>query len=337
MLIAEGENPGAADPRAPGLIADIGGTNVRFALVDPDGSVRDAAVLKCRDYPDIATAAQSYLDSAAPAIPPARAAIAIASPVTGDTVSMTNSTWEFSITELCADLDLERLTVLNDFTAIALAVPRLTDADRIPIGAPSQRHGAGDHDSSAMPIAVLGPGTGLGVSGLLPVRGDWKPLPGEGGHVTMAAATDKEGRVLDLLRRRYEHVSAERVVSGPGLVNLYRALCELENAPADPKIRPGIIAGRGLERSDPICMEALAMFCAMLGTVAGNLCLTMGALGGAYIGGGIVPKLGDYFEASQFRARFEAKGRFSAYLSRVPTFVITEEHPAFLGLAPLVH
>jgi glucokinase len=182
------------------------------------------------------------------------------------------------------------------------------------------------------PIALIGAGTGLGVSGLIPGDGKWFPLQGEGGHVTIAAMDEREAAVLSLLRTRLGHVSAERVLSGPGLLNLYEALCTLDNfAPA--MTTPAQITQHGLGNTDKQSRAALEMFCALLGTTASNLALTLGAMGGVYIGGGIVPRLKGFFAQSAFRARFEDKGRYAKYLAPIPAYVILSELPAFVGLA----
>jgi glucokinase len=306
----------------PSLIADLGATNARFALVE-GGRVVHARVLRCADYPSLVTAAGAYLDLVEPARPPRRAAIAIACPVVGDTVSMTNHAWSFSISELREQLALDRLEVVNDFTAQALAVLHLAPGDRTQVG--------GGAAEAGHPIGVIGPGTGLGVSGLIPSRERWTPLAAEGGHVTMAAVTEREAEVLRRLRLRFAHVSAERVLSGMGLANLHETLAAIDGQDV-PAREPGEVTEAALGRSDPVCVEAVEMFCAMLGTVAGNLALTLGALGGVFIAGGIVPRLGTFFAASPFRERFESKGRFRAYLSAIPTYVVTHPMPAFLGL-----
>ncbi len=317
-----------SDPfNRPGLIADIGGTNARFALSESDGAVRDAVVLACGDFPDLAAAAQAFLAQAAPPAPPKRAAMAVASPVTGDHVDMTNHPWSFSIDDVRRRLDLDDLRVINDFTAIALAIPHLAEEDRFQVGGGEAAPGA--------PIAVLGPGTGLGVSAVIPAGDGWVPLATEGGHVTMAPATEREGAVLAHLRRS-GHVSAERVLSGAGLVNLYGAVRALDGETADGDLTPADVTERALDGSCPFAAEALDMFCAMLGTVASNLCLSLGARGGVYVAGGIVPRLGAAFADSGFRRRFEDKGRFSDYLAAVPTFVLTRELPAFVGLSRLL-
>jgi glucokinase len=184
-------------------------------------------------------------------------------------------------------------------------------------------------------MAVLGPGSGLGVSGLVPAGPRWRALTGEGGHVTMAPATERENAVLEWMRRHFDHVSAERCLSGPGLVNLYNGLAAVDGVPA-ASYTAAQITDPATAATDPLCGEATAMFCAMLGTVAGNLALTLGAQGGVFIAGGIVPRLGPRFVESGFRERFEAKGRLKPYLAAIPTYVITHKLPAFLGCAAVL-
>ena len=306
------------------LVGDIGGTNARFGLVSPDGELLHSRVLADADYPGIGEAIDAYLAERDGLPRPRRGAIAIASPVAGDEVRMTNHPWAFSISGLKSRLRFHRLEVINDFTAQALALPHLKDGDKVKIGA--------GEASSGFPIGVLGPGSGLGVSGLEPAGKRWIPLTGEGGHATMPPITDRESAVLGAMRRHLDHVSGERVLSGPGLVNLYNSLAEVDGVPAR-QYTAAQITDADTGRSDPLCSEATEMFCAMLGTVACNLALTLGAKGGVYIGGGIVPRLGERFAASQFRERFEAKGCFHEYLGAIPTYVVTHRLPAFLGCA----
>lgn len=315
-----------AAANTPRMIADIGGTNARFALLD-GMHTHDEVVLTCADYPDLISAAEQYLrqvDASDGARRPREAALAIAGPVESDLIAMTNHVWSFSIADTREQLRLDRLLVLNDFTALAMAVRHLPAHELQQIG--------GDHPAPGRPLAVLGPGTGLGVSGVIPTGEHWLALQGEGGHVTLSVMTARELAVLEQLQQRFDHVSAERVLSGPGLENLYAALCALESIAPQALTAPQITE-RARQRSCPLCQEAVAMFCALLGTLAGNVVLTLGAMGGVYIGGGIVPALGDVFAASAFRERFEAKGRFSRYLASVPAFVIRSELPALLGLA----
>jgi len=306
------------------LLGDIGATNARFALMGADQRGSRVRNLPVDQYTTLGEAIQAYLAAERIDRPLGAAALAVASPVTGDRVTLTNHPWSFSTAALKRDLHLERLVVVNDFTANALAIPRL---------APDERRGVGGGNALPnLPIAVLGPGTGLGMSGLIPTPGGWVPLAGEGGHAAIAAADDKESEVLSRLRRRFGHVSAERVLSGQGLVNLYQALAEASGVPAE-SYTPAQITDRDIGEREPLCRDALAMFCALLGTAASSLALTLGARGGVYIAGGIVPRLGARFAESRFRERFEDVGRFRAYLSAIPTYVMTAAVPAFLGLA----
>jgi glucokinase len=302
------------------LVGDVGGTNARFGLVAPEGKLLHSAVLADADYAQFIDAIRTYLGQRGDLAMPHQGAIAIASAITGDEVRMTNNPWAFSINGLRDELGFRRLEVINDFTAQALALPHLTDNDKVKIGAGSPVAGH--------PIGVIGPGTGLGVSGLVPSGGRWIPLTGEGGHATIAAATDRESAVADHMRKRYEHVSAERCVSGQGLVNLYDTLAAIDGVPAKD-YKPAHITDPN--NTDPLCVEAVSMFCGMLGTMAGNLALTLGAQGGVYIAGGIVPRLGTRFAESLFRQRFEAKGRLTPYLEAIPTYVVTHSLPAFIG------
>lgn len=309
------------------LIADIGGTHVRFAMVEPGRGPGDPTVLRCADYAGPTEAARAYLAAMAPDSHPRRAAFAVASAITGDRVDLTNSTWRFSIDGVRQDLGLDRLDVVNDFTAVALSVRYLGGDHLVRLG--------GELPAPGAPIAVLGPGTGLGVSGLVLSRaGDWIALATEGGHVTMAPTDEREAAVLDWLRKRFDHVSAERVLSGPGLVNLYEAVAHLRGRPAAYTM-PDAISQRALDGTCPICREALDMFFRMLGTIAGNLALTMGARGGVYVAGGILPRMKDELARSGFRERFEAKGRFQAYLEPIPAWLVIHPQPAFIGLAGL--
>lgn len=311
----------------PRLLADVGGTNARFAwLAGPGGAPADIAVYPTADHATLQAAIERYLqDHAKPA--PRWGAIGIANPVVGDRVQMTNHHWSFSISALRDAIGMSRLLVLNDFTALALALPALPAAELRQVGGGAAVEGA--------PIALVGAGTGLGVSGLLRAPGGHGTIPvnGEGGHVTLAGADAREDAVIARLRARFGHVSAERALSGAGLVSLYAALCEVDGVTAR-EIAAADVTALGLDGSDPRCREAVAMFCAMLGSVAGNLALTLGARGGVYIGGGIVPRLGKFFDESSFRARFEAKGRFADFLRGIPTWVVqSPTSPALLGAA----
>lgn len=312
----------------PRLLADVGGTNVRFALIREAGAgITDEQNFLCSDYPGIVEAATAYLNPLS--ITPVWASIGIATAIAGDAIKMTNNHWAFSQRELKAQLALAELTVINDFTALALSLPLLTSDELVKVG--------GGESNPDLPIALLGAGTGLGVSGLIPAHqpGEaprWIPLQGEGGHVSFSPFNDKEDEILRILRRKFGHVSAERLLAGPGIVNLYLALAEINQLPFDP-LEASAITERGVAGSCELCRETVDTFCGMLGTAAANLAVTLGARGGLYIGGGIVPKLGDYFGTSVFRKRFEQKGRFSNYLAAVPSFVIVASNPALRGTA----
>ena len=304
------------------LVSDVGASNARFGLVSADGTVLHSHASPGIEFATIGDAIRAYLAQTRSHPVPRVACLAVAGPISGDEIRMMNRPWAFSIEALRAELGLERLVVINDFTAVALALPRLAPVDRVPVG--------GGTPVTGKPIGVFGPGTGLGVSGLIAAGSGWLPLIGEGGHMTMAATTDRESAVLDWMRRQFGHVSAERCLSGPGIVNLYKALAALDGV-APASYAPAQITDPSTQ--DRLCLEATTMFCAMLGTVAGDLALTLGAQGGVYIAGGIVPRLGVRFAESEFRARFEAKGRLGRYLAEIPTYVVTHPLPAFLGCA----
>jgi glucokinase len=310
------------------LLGDVGGTNARFAWQDADGApLRDIVAIPTADHPTLAAAMTDYLRRTGHAAP-RWCSIGIANPITGDHVQMTNSHWSFSIEAVRRELGFERFVVINDFTALALALPDLPASELRQLGGGAAVAGA--------PLALIGPGTGLGVSGLLPSTepGRWVALQGEGGHVTLAPSNPREAALLQLLHERFGHASAERAVSGQGLEALHAALATLDAAPAKSPLSAAEISQRALASSDPRCVEALDLFCGFLGNVAGNLALTLGARGGVYIGGGIVPRLGDAFTRSRFRACFEDKGRFRGYLEAIPAFVIhTAVSPALLGAA----
>ncbi len=307
------------------LIGDIGGTNARFGWqIDAGAEVVQRATYACADFPTLSVAIAHYLS--VHSLPgPAAFALGIATPVTGDRVSMTNHHWSFSISALREQLGANTGVVINDFVALACAIPTLTANDVI-------AHGHVEKTRNA-PIALIGPGTGLGVATLFADSyGRYQANAGEGGHVTLAATSELEATLIHVLRDKFGHVSAERAISGPGLVSLYDALCQVKNVEAKP-FSPADITAHAVAKTDSLCVEAVAVFTSFLGNVAGNLALTVGAFGGVYIGGGIVPRLGNQFDVATFRKSFESKGRFASYLARIPSFVITCEEPALYGAA----
>ena len=312
----------------PRLLGDVGGTNARFGWqASPHTGIEHVLVLPCAAHETLEAAIRTYLELKN--LPTPRAcALGIANPITGDVIRMTNHHWSFSISDMQRSLGLAQLNVINDFTALALALPSIPLENLVQVG--------GTAAQAFAPKALIGAGTGLGVSGLLPTDANdhWVAIAGEGGHVTLAAQNDTEYRVIELIRQRYGHVSAERVLSGQGLVDLYLALRQLKKgAPVDVAGAAEITAW-ALHDKDPLALECIEMFAGFLGSVAGDLALTLGARGGVYLGGGIVPRWLGWFETSHFRERFEAKGRFSAYLKDIPVWVINaSESPALLGAA----
>jgi glucokinase len=306
------------------LIGDIGGTNARLAIT-VDGTYQRKTTYLTEHYSCLDAVIAEFLKTLPPALQPVEAALAVAGPVQGDHIQMTATGWRFSQAALERQFGFSRLIVLNDFTPIALALPDLSAAE-------TERIGGGASVENA-PIAVIGPGTGLGMAGLVcGADGRRVAVSGEGGHATMPAVDAEEAAILAEIGRRVGHVSAERVLSGAGLVNLFEALCARQGRPA-PKLTPAEISDE--TSGDALCQAAVRIFCAMLGTVAGNLALTFGAEGGIYIAGGIVPKLGRRFTQSDFRRRFEAKGRLQPYLAAIPVYVITHPDPALIGLSRL--
>jgi len=305
----------------PDILADIGGTNARFALAEGGrpGAVHRYAV---KDFPGPVEAIGKFLEDVAAPARPRRAAVAFAGPVSDGRGRLTNSRWEISADALKTALRLDRAVVENDFAALAWALPGLAAEDLF-------RVGEGSREAEA-PMAVLGPGTGLGVAAFLPGRGG-AALATEGGHVTLPAADDREAAILHRLRGRYDHVSAERVLSGAGLEALYDAVSAVDGIPGPPRAAPEITA-RALAGDCAASRAALDAFCAMLGGFAGDVALTLGARGGVFVAGGIVPRFPEFLARSRFRERFEAKGRFRGWLAGIPTFVVTHPDPAFAGL-----
>jgi glucokinase len=299
----------------PRLLADVGGTHARLAWVArPGEALGHTASYRCAEHAGLEAVVERYLVERR--LPPPRAvAIGIATPVIGDEVVMTNRAWRFSIAQLGRQWGVERLLVLNDFAALAHGLPNATADELRAVGGGAAIAGA--------PVAIVGPGTGLGVSGLFPSPAGPVPIAGEGGHATLAAADAREERVLGWLRDEFGHASAERALSGEGLVNLHRASCALGGTPAE-ELDAAAITARAMIGGDRACVDAVELFLAFLGGFAGNLALTLGARGGVYIAGGIVPRLGERIDRSSFRERFEAKGRFRPYLEAIATRVVLD-------------
>ena len=322
---------------SPRLIADIGSTSARFALETGPGRFTAQAVLRCADHADFVAAVRAYLHSLAHAQRVDHAAVAIANPVDGDQVRMANNRWAFSIEQARQQLKLDTLVVVNDFTALAMSLPRLAGSDVRQVG--------GGRAVAKSVIGLIGAGTGLGVSGLIPAGDSWVALGSEGGHASFSPRDEREIAVLRHALQHCDHVSFEHLLSGAGLALTYQALAAHAGVPAQDldatEITRRALAAGGQPApssgsTDALCSETVAVFCAVLGTAAANLALTLGASGGIYIGGAIVPQLGAAFDRSAFRARFESKGRFSGYLAAVPTFVIHAEQPSFTGISAIL-
>jgi glucokinase len=316
---------------SPRLIGDIGRTFARFALETEPGKFSHIASLRCAEHADFHAAVSSYLGSLE-GLPGgvqqiAHMAIAIANPVEGDQVRMTNYHWQFSIEEMRARLGLDTLVVVNDFTALAMVLPRLGAGDTRQIGGGKAR----------MPsvMGVLGAGSGLGVSSLIPAGDGWVALGTEGGHTSFAPRDEREIAILKHGLQRFDHVSFERLLSGPGMELIHSALAERNGVKAEA-LSATEISRRALAGKDALCAETLEVFCSVLGTAAANLAVTLGAFGGIYIGGRIAPMLGELLDRSPFRKRFEDRGRFHDYVASIPTFVITNEHATFMGVSTVL-
>ncbi|MFI0349308.1 glucokinase [Actinomadura sp. 9N407] len=307
----------------PWLVADVGGTNARFALIEgpgrPPGRVR---ALPTRDHAGLGEAAAAYL--ATLGVRPGACCLAVAGPVSDGRYHLTNAGWAPGSAER---IDLPNLRIINDFEALALALPHLERDGLRPIGG-----GALPAPDGTAPLAVLGPGTGLGVAGLVPVDGRWTPIPGEGGQVDLPAGTDLEIEVMRLLRAEMGTGNAEYILSGNGLVRLRRLLALIHGKQVDPLTAADICA----MDDDPLCAETVRTFCGLLGSFAGNVALTLGARGGVYLGGGILPRIADALGRSDFRRRFEGKPPVEDFLRAVPAALIVHPYPALTGAAALL-
>ncbi len=318
-----------------GVIADIGGTNARFALVDATQNISEVRVLKVADFENFDAALTAYFAQIEHLCVPKHMIIDVAGPVSGDFFAFTNSHWSFSIEAIKKQFNLNYFHVVNDFAAIGLALPYLKDTDvrliKAAKNAPVGINGA---------KAALGPGTGLGTVLTVPSEdgASWVLVPSEGGHTTMAARTSQEDTILQYLRKKfksqYGHVSVEKVVSGMGLENIYEALWHIQHEDATdftPLKAPDIALKA--QDGDALCKQAVLQMCDFLGTAAGSLAVQTLTYGGIYIAGGIIPKVLSIFEESKFVDHFEQKGRQKPLLEQIPVYLITHDFPAFLGLS----
>lgn len=322
-----------------GLVADIGGTNARFALAPlralnadkrlalAESDLIEPTALDGAEFQTIQEAIETYLDRVAVGFGrPSHAVMAIACPTDKDQITMTNHWWSFRVSELKAALGFNTLHFINDYNALANAIPQLDDTGFVQVGPGEAVEGK--------PVAVTGPGTGLGLAGLAFADGIPVTLETEGGHSHFAPTNDVEIEVLKFLLTKYERVSNERLISGMGLQNIYQALSAI--AGQESELSAPEISKRALEQQDPICQQALQMFCAVFGSYAGDVALTLGAKGGVFITGGIIPRFIDYFHESEFRPRFEAKARLASFVEHVPTRVVMAKQPGLLGSAAVL-
>ncbi|TZG22677.1 glucokinase [Enterobacter sp. RVSM5a] len=302
------------------LVGDVGGTNARLALCDVNsGEISQAKTYSGLDYPSLEAVVRVYLEEHKVSVEDG--CIAIACPITGDWVAMTNHTWAFSIAEMRKNLGFSHLEIINDFTAVSMAIPMLKPEHLIQFGGTAPVEGK--------PIAVYGAGTGLGVAHLVHVDKRWVSLPGEGGHVDFAPNSEEEGIILEELRAEIGHVSAERVLSGR-LVNLYRAIVKSDGRLPE-NLQPKDVTERALADSCIDCAVLCRCSASSWGVFGGNLALNLGTFGGVYIAGGIVPRFLDFFTASGFRGGFEDKGRFRSYVQDIPVYLIVHDNPGLLG------
>lgn len=309
----------------PLVVADIGGTNARFALVrglNAKGTfdLEQQVTFATADYPTMESCLTAYIKGLHDASPK-HVCLAIAGPVMGDSIAMTNLSWAWSTSAVKTELGLTRLAVINDFTAQACSLPLLGSDDLVEVKAGVEVAGATK--------AVLGPGTGLGAAGLLPVGDKWYPISGEGGHRNLAADTDEEYAIVKHLNQELKHVSLETLLCGSGLLRLYKTLALVRGVQAAHDSPSDIT--HAAAAGDALALDTVNMFCGMLGSASADLALTMGARGGLYLGGGILPRFGQMLHDSPFVARFKAKGIMSHFVAEIPVNLIVHPHPALLG------
>lgn len=315
----------------PYVVADIGGTNARWGLVtglDSNGRylIESIRTFENRHHPQFRDSLAAYLDALG-GIEIKRVCVALAGPVLGDRINMTNINWSFSVRETEAAFGLDKLLIVNDFTALAYATSALGQADLVCIKQGIQK--------SAAPRAILGPGTGLGMASLIPVSERWIPVCGEGGHTAFAPRGDEEIALCQVMQKNEGYISKEALLSGSGLERIYRSLAEVRHLNAEP-MAASKISGLAVSNADKLAVDALNIFCAVLGSAAADQALTVGALGGVYLGGGILPRVQEFLKKSPFEARFKEKGVMSHYMNDIPVYLIVADEPALIGAAALL-
>lgn len=304
------------------LLADIGGTNARFALMD-DGVISTPEHLKTADFPTVADAIKTFLSRHSSGGAPTAAVMDVAGPIENNRCVLTNSHWVIDGAELASTFGLRFAKLLNDFEAVGWSLTALQPADLFSLG--------GERKVDGAPMLVIGPGTGFGAACYLPNDGRPAVAVTEAGHATLPATTEREAVVLAKMRERFGHVSIERALSGMGIENVYQAIAAVDGATV-PQRDAAAITAAALDGSCLVSKATLDMFCSWLGAVAGNLTLTFCARGGVYIAGGIPPRFPDAVAASNFRKQYESKGRFDAYLRPIPVHIVMRPDISFLGL-----
>ena len=309
------------------MVGDIGGTNCRLAVCDPTtGLIDEIRIMAVKDFQALGEAISTYRD-ALPSYTFTDASISIANPIVGDRIAMTNAHWDFSIEQTRKSSHLERLIMLNDWESVALSLPLLqgSDLERINDRQPN----------SSGTRALCGVGTGLGVAGLVAAKdGTWVPVAGEGGHVSFSPVDEEESQILNTLMRSHDHVSFEKILSGPGLVGLHQAIAAMDGASVET-LMPQQIVAHAASQDDPACKKTLEVFCGILGNFAGNLCLTLGATGGIYVGGGVIEKIDQagLFDRDRFLSGLVHKGRLSDWLTNIPAFLLRTPYAGLIGAA----
>ncbi len=308
------------------ILADIGGTNIRLATMLPDGTFNKRETWLANLYDGLDDTLEAYRDTAGLSTPPHTIAVCAAGPLVNGRITLTNGAWSLTHHSLRKASGAAHSILMNDFAAVARALPTLQPADLDQIGGT-----VAEQDATKL---ALGPGTGFGIACAVPDgKGKWIANPGEGGHADLPCNTDRELAIMFQLMRQFGHVALERVLSGPGLENLYLAIAAIDGISFREKPLASDIARAAHAGNDSLASETMAIFTGMLGSTAGSLALTFGARGGVYIAGGIIRQWGDHFDRKLFRHRFEAKGRLRSYLEPIPCHLVTAEDLAFRGLA----
>lgn len=317
---------GAPDLEFPVLIGDIGGTNARFQIIErPDGDVIEFDPVRTADFESLEDSISDSVLSGTD-IQPKSAIIAAAGPITADGLNLTNCHWNILPQRFLQLATFNQLILMNDFEAQALALPCLQPADGVILG-DGNLHGDNHYTK-----AVLGPGTGLGVGLLVRAGGKWIPVAGEGGHVDLGPRTAREAEIWAHLKTVDGRISAEQVICGDGLINLYQACCAVDAVNAQLQ-SPADISIAAVQDENKQATEALSLFCTTLGRIAGDLAITSMAKGGVYIGGGIAQKILPFLQASEFRNNFEDKAPHSELMRGIATIIVTHPLPALLGLS----